>query len=92
MRLTSAGQLLIGETTANGMVDVEQGESAGAIPVARLEQLDQDYAFVNYVGTSAADGSKSISTDTTEDSSPTYKIKIQVNGPNCWLRAYSDHS
>lgn len=73
-------------------VDVIQPSSSGAVPVLRLEQADIDDSFVDYVGTSAADGTRSLSSDTTEDAAKTGAFRIEVNGTTRWVRHYADES
>ena len=80
------------QTDSGGKLFVEQDNASGAIPVLRLSQTDIDDSFVNYVGTSAADGSRSISSDTTEDSAKFGAIRIEINGVTKWIRIYDDES
>ena len=79
-------------STPIGTVHIEQKESAGVKPVLILEQLDIDDTFVDYKGTSAADGSRSISSDTTEDSAKFGAVRCEINGVTKWIRIYDDES
>jgi hypothetical protein len=72
---------------------VYQNAVAGAIPVLHLEQDDIDDSFVAFEGTSAADGSRSISTDTTQDSAKFGAIRIEVIGVGTkWIRLWDNES
>lgn len=77
---------------ADAKFRVEQRSASAAIPVVDLEQLDIDDTFINYVGTSAGDGSRSISSDTTEDSAKFGAFRVEINGVTKWVRVYDDHS
>ena len=57
----STDRVGVGVAAPNGKLHVKQASATGAQPVIEIEQLDQDYAFINYVGTSATDGTKSLS-------------------------------
>ena len=77
-----------------GLLDVEQTEGGGAMPVLRLKQDDADYAFAQFTGTTAADSTMNLSTSTAEAAAKTYAIKIKVqNGTDSavdgWLRVYA---
>ena len=71
---------------------VTQADAAAAVPVLVLDQDDIDDSFINFVGTTAADGTRSISTDTTEDSAKYGAIRIEINGTTKWIRVYDDES
>lgn len=75
-----------------GKFKVRQASTTAAIPVAELEQLDIDDTFINFIGTSAADGSRSISSDTTEDSAKFGAVRVEINGVTKWIRIYDDES
>lgn len=86
------GNVSIGVATGTAKLHVDQTLAGGAVPVLRLDQGDIDDTFVDYVGTSAADGSRSISSDTTEDSAKTGSVRVEINGVLGWVRIYADHS
>lgn len=88
----AGGTVVIGNTTSAAELTVRQGTSTAGIPVLSLEQTDVDDTMINFVGTSAADGSRSISSDTTEDSAKFGAIRIEINGVTKWIRVYNDHS
>jgi hypothetical protein len=72
---------------------VYQNAVAGAIPVLHLEQDDIDDSFVAFEGTSAADGSRSISTDTTQDSAKFGAVRVEVIGVGTkWIRLWDNES
>lgn len=80
----------IGSTAPTAKLHIDN--TSGAIPVLRLDQGDVDDTFIDYVGTSAADGSRSISSDTTEDSAKFGAIRCEINGVTKWIRIYDNHS
>lgn len=86
---------------ASGNSHFRQNDPAAAQPVMELSQADQDEAFLNYIGTSAADQTKSISTvngDGVVTGPKDYAstagwafvgmVKIQVNGVAFWVPYY----
>ena len=87
------GNVGIGLTNpTGGRLHIDQSNSSGAVPVLCLDQGDIDDSFINFIGTSAADGSRSISTDTTEDSAKYGAIRIEINGTTKWIRIYDSES
>ncbi len=82
----------IGTTDPQAKHHIDQSSSSGAIPVLILDQGDIDDSFVDFIGTSAADGTRSISSDTTEDSAKFGAIRIEINGVTKWIRVYDDES
>lgn len=86
------GKVGIGTNLPTGHLDVVQGTTDAAIPVLDLEQLDIDDSFINFIGTAASDGSRSISTDTTEDSAKYGAFRVEANGTTKWVRMYDDES
>jgi hypothetical protein len=73
-------------------LDVTQRSSTGAVAVLELDQDDIDESFINFVGNTQAAGTRSISSDTTEDSAKFGAIRIEINGVEKWIRVYDDHS
>lgn len=71
---------------------VNQHDSAAAIPVLALDQDDIDDAFINFIGTSATDGSRSLSSDTGETAAKTVAVRCEHNGTTFWLRGYAAHN
>jgi len=67
---------------------VTQEKAAGAVPCIELEQIDQDFAFTNYKGTTAADSTKSISSSTAEAAAKFGAVRIRINGTDKWIRVY----
>jgi hypothetical protein len=84
--------MAVGTTTLNAQFTVDQPSTSGAIPVMALDQGDIDDTFINFIGTSAADGSRSISSDTSEDSAKFGAIRVEINGVTKWIRIYDDES
>jgi hypothetical protein len=86
---------------ASGSAEFTQNAPAAALPVMKLTQTDQDETFVDFVGTTAADQTKSISTvngDGVVDGPKNFAaaagwsfvgmIKIDVNGAPFWIPYY----
>ena len=86
------GPVGIGTATPTGKLHIDQASTSGAIPVLRLDQGDIDDTFIDFIGTSAADGTRSISSDTTEDSAKFGAIRVEINGTTKWLRVYDSES
>lgn len=68
---------------------VNQNAVAGAIPVLALEQLDIDDSFINFIGTSAADSTRSISSSVAEAAAKVGAVLCEINGVAGWLRLYA---
>ncbi len=90
--MESGGRVGIGLGSPVGTLHVDQNSASGVIPVISLTQTDIDDVFINFIGTSAADGTRSISSDTTEDSTKYGAIRIEINGVTKWIRVYDDES
>jgi len=78
----------IGIAAPLSKLGVTQTSATGAVPCIELEQLDQDFAFTNYKGTTAGDSSKSISTSTAEAAAKFGAVRIRINGTDKWIRVY----
>jgi len=88
----SASPLIYGDFSTNllkinGYLEVNQASTSAAVPVAKLTQADVDDSFIDYVGTSAADATKSISTWTAGNSIQGF-VKIEINGASYWMPYY----
>jgi hypothetical protein len=70
-------------------IDVRQSGTAANTPVARLEQLDTDESFVNFVGTSSAASANSISSSSASAGAKTGAIRVKINGVDAWIRVYA---
>ena len=92
MTILSDGNVGIGINEPTAQVHIDQSSTSGAVPVLKLDQADIDDTFIDFIGTSAADGSRSISSDTTTDSAKFGAIAIEINGTTKWIRIYDDHS
>ncbi len=92
MILKNDGRLSINTATANAQLTVDQSSTTDAVPVLTLDQGDIDDTFIDFIGTSAADGTRSISSDTTEDSTKFGAIRIEINGVTKWIRIYDNES
>ena len=72
----------------SAFVTMDQASSTGAIAVLTLDQGDDDQEFIRFDGTSASDGSKSISSSTDEGGSKVGAIRININGTDRFIRIY----
>lgn len=80
--------------TPLGLLDVQQTEAAGSIPVLSLKQDDQDFAFAQFTGTAAAASTTNISTSTATAAAKTGAIKVKIqNGTDsatdAWIRVWA---
>jgi len=89
--LSNNGRIGIGAVPTSSL-HVDQSNTSGAVPVLKLDQADVDDSFIDFIGTAASDGSKSISSDTTEDSAKFGAIRVEINGVTKWIRIYDDQS
>ncbi|KKN73341.1 hypothetical protein LCGC14_0401540 [marine sediment metagenome] len=92
MNLRTDGRAFFGIGTGISAAVAFYQPSTTGIPVLGLSQLDINNAFINFIGTTAADGSRSISSDVTEDSAKFGAYRIMINGTTKWVRVYNDHS
>lgn len=79
----------ITNTTPVAPLDVKQDGTTANIPVVRIEQLDTDESFINFVGTSSGASANSISSSTASAAAKTGAIKIKINGVDAWIRVYA---
>ena len=98
LRITNTKKVSIQNSTSNkvptGLLDVHQTEASGSMPAFNLIQDDDDYAFVQFVGTSAADSTKNLShsTGTAGTKSAAVKIKYKNGAEDAvdgWIRIYN---
>jgi len=78
----------IGIAAPLAKLGITQTSATGAVPCIELEQLDTDFAFTNYKGTTAAASTKSISTSTAEAAAKFGAVRIRINGTDKWIRVY----
>ena len=72
----------------SGFVNIDQASSTGAIAVLTLDQGDEDQEFIRFDGTTAADQTKSLTTDTSVGSL-TGHIRVNINGTDFWIPYYA---
>lgn len=84
--------ITVGGSGTTAKFNVDQNDSTARLAVLSLDQADIDDRFVDFVGTSAADGSRSISSDTTEDSAKFGAVRVNINGVLKWVRVYDNES
>ena len=78
----------IGIAAPLAKLGVTQTSSTGAVPCIEMEQIDADFAFTNYKGTSASDSSASLNASTTETADKFGAVRIIINGTDKWIRVY----
>ncbi len=72
----------------SGFVTIDQASSTGAIAVLTLDQGDEDQEFIRFDGTTAADQTKSLTTDTSVGDL-TGHIRVNINGTDFWIPYYA---
>jgi len=78
----------IGIAAPLAKLGITQTSATGAVPCIELEQIDANFAFTNYKGTSAADSSASLSSSTAEAGAKFGAVRIRINGTDKWIRVY----
>ena len=79
----------INTDTPATFLDVKQDGTTANIPAVRIEQLDTDESFINFVGTSSGASANSLSSSTASAGAKTGAIKIKINGVDAWIRVYA---
>ena len=72
----------------SAFVTIDQASSTGAIAVLTLDQGDGDQEFIRFDGSTASDGSASISSSTDTGGSKVGAIRININGTDRFIRIY----
>ena len=72
----------------SAFVTIDQASSSGAIAVLTLDQGDGDQEFIRFDGSTASDGSASISSSTDTGGSKVGAIRININGTDRFIRIY----
>ena len=72
----------------SAFVTIDQASSTGAIACLTLDQGDGDQEFIRFDGSTASDGSASISSSTDTGGSKVGAIRINVNGTDRFIRIY----
>lgn len=70
-------------------LDIKQDGTTANIPAVRVEQLDTDESFINFVGTSGAASANSLSSSTASAGAKTGAIRVKINGVDAWIRVYA---
>jgi len=78
----------IGTASPTSIFHIDQSSASGAVPVLKLDQADIDDSFIDFIGTSAGDSTRSISSSTGTGSTKVGAIMIEVNGVTKWIRIY----
>ena len=87
--IKNSGYVGIGETSPGAQLHVRQVSSSGAVEVLYLEQSDQDEPFIHFQGTSAADETKSLSTQAIESFTYAGMVRVNVNNTDVWMPYYA---
>lgn len=76
----TGSNIVIGDTTASGTLDVDQSSSSAAIPVLILDQADVDEDMIKFIGTSTIDNSQTLvdAADLTTPGSIVGWIKVYI--------------
>jgi hypothetical protein len=82
----------VGPATAAARLHVNQNITTGAVPVLELDQDDIDVEFIEFDGTSASDGSRSLSSNTGTAAGKAGAIRVTINGTTRWIRFYDAHN
>ena len=69
-------------------MEIDQPSASGAVPVLKLDQGDIDDSFIDFVGTSQTDGTRSISSSSATAGAKDGAIRVDINGTLHWLRLY----
>ena len=86
------GGIAVGLAAPTAKLHIDQTSASGAMPVLKLDQGDVDDSFIDFVGTSAVDGTRSISSSTGELGACFGKFRVEINGVTKWVRIYDDES
>ena len=78
----------IGTASPTSILHIDQSSASGAVPVLKLDQADIDDSFIDFIGTSAGDSTRSISSSTGTGSTKVGAIRIEINGVHKWIRVY----
>jgi len=85
----SADKVAFGcQDPSDAMVEINQSNSTAAIACLSLDQDDTDQEFIYFEGTTAADQSSSLTTDTSVGSL-TGHIRVNINGTDFWVPYYA---
>ena len=76
------------DSPTSAFVTIDQDSSTGAIAVLTLDQGDEDQEFIRFDGTTAADQTKSLTTDTSVGDL-TGHIRVNINGTDFWIPYYA---
>lgn len=78
----------IGVTNPNAKLEVNQSSASLDVPALKVTQADEDKEIISLNGTSAADKTKNISTQTTGFTLVGY-VKVEIGGSPFWVPYYS---
>ena len=82
------GNVGIGLNAPTAPLHIDQSSSSEAKTVLKLDQADIDDSFIDFIGTSAGDSTRSVSSSTGTGSTKVGAIMIEVNGVTKWIRIY----
>ena len=87
----TGGKVGIGTSSPDNTLHIKSADGV-AKETVKLEQLDIDEPFILFTGTSASDSTRSVSSDTSSDSTKAGAIRVSINGTDRWIRFYPDAS
>jgi hypothetical protein len=85
----SSGNMGINEASPDALLEVS-GDSDVGQQIVTLDQNDADQPFIDFQGSTGADTTSSISTNTTSGST-THHIQIEINGTKAWIAASTNN-
>ncbi len=86
-----SGGVLITTGQTGHLLELQSGSGSLAV-LMTLDQNDIDEGFINFEGTSASDGSRSLSSDTGETAAKGGAVRVEINGVTKWFRYYDSYN
>ena len=82
------GRVGIAVSAPTAQLHIDQSSASGAVPVLKLDQGDVDDSFIDFIGTTAGDSTRSLSISTATASAKFGAIRVEINGVHKWIRVY----
>ena len=90
LKIEAGGNVGINDNSPDNQLHVTNASGVQKA-VVKLEQLDNNEPFFRFQGTSASDGSRSISSDTAKSSDKAGAIMVNINGNDRWIWFYDNY-
>ena len=90
LKIEAGGNVGINDNSPDNQLHVTNASGVQKA-VVKLEQLDNNEPFFRFQGTSASDGSRSISSDTAKSSDKAGAIMVNINGTDRWIWFYDNY-